>query len=92
MTKSLDPDQADILSGLIWVQTVCQGNKQTTLVGKELITNDISSKTQIRGLSYLSQKEYGILCVYLIIKELYDFFLHIFYKKLGISVTLFVLL
>ena len=26
----------DILSGLIWVQTVCKGCQQTTLVGKEL--------------------------------------------------------
>ena len=26
----------DILSGLIWVQTVCTGYQQTTLVGKEL--------------------------------------------------------
>ena len=26
----------DILSGLIWVQTVCKGYQQTTLVGKEL--------------------------------------------------------
>ena len=25
-----------ILSGLIWVQTVCKGYQQTTLVGKEL--------------------------------------------------------
>ena len=27
----------DILSGLIWVQTVCKGYQQTTLVGKELM-------------------------------------------------------
>ena len=27
-----------ILSGLIWVQTVCKGYQQTTLVGKELST------------------------------------------------------
>ena len=26
----------DILSGPIWVQTVCKGNQQFTLVGKEL--------------------------------------------------------
>ena len=26
----------DILSGLIWVQTVCKGYQQTTLVSKEL--------------------------------------------------------
>ena len=26
----------DILSGLIWVQTVCKVNQQMTLVGKEL--------------------------------------------------------
>ena len=44
---SLDPDHArgfvgpdlgsDILSGLIWVQSVCKGNQQATLVGKEFM-------------------------------------------------------
>ena len=29
----------DIMSGLIWVQTVCKGYQQTTLVGSELIQN-----------------------------------------------------
>ena len=28
----------DILSGLIWVQTVCKGYQQTTLVGIEFLT------------------------------------------------------
>ena len=28
----------DILSGLIWVQIVCKGNQQTTLVSKEFMT------------------------------------------------------
>ena len=38
MSNSLDPDQARrIVSGLIWVQTVCQGYQQTTLVDKESI-------------------------------------------------------
>ena len=27
----------DVLSGLIWVQTVCKGFQQTTLVGNELM-------------------------------------------------------
>ena len=34
MSNSLDHDQARHLSGLIWVQTVCKGYQQTTLVGK----------------------------------------------------------
>ena len=34
--QCLDPDQADILSGLIWVQTICKGYQQTTIVGKKL--------------------------------------------------------
>ena len=34
MSNSLDPDQADILSGLIWVQTVCKSYQQTTLKNK----------------------------------------------------------
>ena len=28
----------DVLSGLIWVQIVCKGNQQTTLVRKEFMT------------------------------------------------------
>ena len=35
--NSLDPDQARLLLGLIWVQTVCNGYQQTTLAGKELM-------------------------------------------------------
>ena len=34
----------DILSGLIWVQTVCKGYQQTTLVGKEFTIRQ-STKT-----------------------------------------------
>ena len=33
VSNSLDPVQADILSGLIWVQAVCKINQQTTQVG-----------------------------------------------------------
>ena len=36
VSNSLDSDQADVILGLIWVQTVCKGSQQTTLVGKEL--------------------------------------------------------
>ena len=36
MSNSLDPDQVDILSDLIWVQTVCKSYKQMTLEVKEL--------------------------------------------------------
>ena len=28
----------DVLSGLFWVQIVCKGNQQTTLVSKEFMT------------------------------------------------------
>ena len=35
-SNSLDPDQAQLLLGLIWVQTVCKGSQQVTLVGKKL--------------------------------------------------------
>ena len=31
VSNSLDPDQTNILSGLIWVQTVCKSYHQTTL-------------------------------------------------------------
>ena len=34
--SSLDPDQPDVLSGLIWVQAVCKGYQQMALVGKDL--------------------------------------------------------
>ena len=36
MSNSLDPDQARGLSGLIWVQNVCKGYRQTTLGDKEV--------------------------------------------------------
>ena len=36
MSNSLDLDQAQRLSGLIWIQTVCKGYQQTTLVDKDL--------------------------------------------------------
>ena len=35
----------DVLSGLIWVQIVCKGNQQTTLVSKEFMT-----KIQVQGV------------------------------------------
>ena len=38
VTSRLDPDHADVLSGLIWVQIVYKGNQQTTLVSKEFMT------------------------------------------------------
>ena len=55
----------DILSGLIWVQTVCKGYHQlTTLVGKETFNNtctDISTPTSIsencRLISYIWQSD-----------------------------------
>ena len=37
--NSLDPGQADILSGLICIQTVCKGYQQLTLAGKEFKCN-----------------------------------------------------
>ena len=36
VANSLDPDQADNLLGLAWVQTVCKGCQQTTQGGKKL--------------------------------------------------------
>ena len=36
MSNSLDPDQADLLSGLIWVQAVCIGYQQTKSSAKPL--------------------------------------------------------
>ena len=36
VSNSLVPDQTDVLSGLIWVQTVCICYQQMTQVGKEL--------------------------------------------------------
>ena len=37
VSNSLDPDQDDVLSDLIWVLTVCKGYQQAKPVGKELI-------------------------------------------------------
>ena len=36
MSNSLNPDRTDILSVLIWVQSVYKDYEQTTLVGNEL--------------------------------------------------------
>ena len=36
MSNSLLPDHADVLSSLIWVQTVCKDYQQTLVVGKEI--------------------------------------------------------
>ena len=41
MSNSLDADQVDDLSGLIWVQTVCQDYQQTTLVDKGLTVHNV---------------------------------------------------
>ena len=54
MSNSLDPDQAsDDLSGRIWVQTVCLGYQQTTLVDNELIIhfNNLVSVAEQTGRS-----------------------------------------
>ena len=48
VSNSLDPDQAPILSGLTWVQTVNKGYQQATLVGKELKLKNM--KVCLRGL------------------------------------------
>ena len=48
-SNSLDPDQARQF-GLIWVQIVCKGYQQTTLVGKELNMHDNQS-SGARGLN-----------------------------------------
>ena len=50
VSNSLDPDQAryfvgpDILSGLIWVQTVCKGNQQSILEKLPLADKELNSK------------------------------------------------
>ena len=36
MSNNLDPDQPEVLTGLIWIQTVCKSYQHTTLVCKEL--------------------------------------------------------
>ena len=36
VSNSLDPEQAQQMSGLVWVQTVCKGYQQKTLEGKKL--------------------------------------------------------
>ena len=42
------------MSGLIWVQSVCNGYEQTTLVGKEL--NKANNKTVFFSLTLLTYK------------------------------------
>ena len=43
----------DFLSGLIWVQTICKGYQQMTLVGKELKTIWLSQMTYLLLLQNL---------------------------------------
>ena len=43
MSNSLDPDQARPSVGLIWVQTVCKSNQQTTLGDSQ----PLSDRTQV---------------------------------------------
>ena len=35
MSNSLNPDDVQHMSGLIWVQTVCKNDQQATLAGKD---------------------------------------------------------
>ena len=67
MSNSLDLDQADILSGLIWVQTVCKGYQQTTKVApsgyrvatvreKVLENEKISRSGKSQGITFQSGK------------------------------------
>ena len=60
MSNSLNPDQANILSGLIWVQTVCKGYKQTTLADK-----DLKGGLEKFAISTLSYNLAFILCVHI---------------------------
>ena len=53
MWKSLDPDQTQQSSGLIWVQIVCKGYWQTTLVEKELFGLKIS-RSNFLGFTQLT--------------------------------------
>ena len=41
VSNGLDPDQAQHFVGLIWVQTVCKGYQQMTLVAKELKSDSL---------------------------------------------------
>ena len=57
----------DILSGLIWVQTVCKGILQTTLLGKEIMMSPWNIRFNVN--SYTSRQrnndvpmEYRIQC------------------------------
>ena len=68
MSNSLDPGipsecqtvciqiRPDILSGLIWVQTVCKGYQQTTLVTKELRLSNVCVGWKVFNLTAISEK------------------------------------
>ena len=51
VSNSLDPDQDNILWVLLWVQTVCQGFQQTTLVGIRQSTSSIFNDIYIYSVS-----------------------------------------
>ena len=46
VSNDLDPDQDRHLLVLIWVQTVCKGYQQTTLVDKELTFDPMMSNSR----------------------------------------------
>ena len=59
MSNSLDPDQARRIesSGLIWVQTVCQGYQQTTLVDKELMQYELVIYLSFIFMWFMNQEQ-----------------------------------
>ena len=65
----------DILSGLIWVQTVCRGNQQMTLIDKEL--NTCHHMSRIRIFFLLSQNVIIFLTIILTHISLRSFLLHV---------------
>ena len=64
MPSSLDPDHARRFVGLIWVQIVCKGKQQTTLVSKEFMTRiqlTRNSEFGIKSIKYLPAKAISLI-------------------------------
>ena len=65
VSNSFDPIRPDILSGLIWTQTVCKDYRQTILVpGKDLNVHAPSGARSVRFDLQLPPLPYSTLRIY----------------------------
>ena len=72
--KQFGSRSARLVSGLIWVQTVCKGYQQTALVGKDII-GCINTLSKVKQHNYGKKSVYAIDQTRLILNKPFFFFL-----------------